>query len=233
MRTVQSNKGPFAQRPFFTPSEIERLCSSELRGVGLLPGGPQSIRIDRFIEKRFGISHEYADLPDGVLGYTKFGPRGVEAIVVSASLEVPDHKPSERRLRSTLAHEAGHGIMHAHLFAMGQRPPSLFEDDGKRPEILCRDFPGEHNGARRYQGKWWEFQANKAIGGLLMPQHLVVQAASDYLVDVGGLGARALGGARRDACIVALSDVFDVNPAVARLRLDEIFPAQATGQLSL
>jgi len=87
VKTFRTNSGPFSQRPHFEPAEIDRICDDELRKAGLYPASPQAIRIDRFIEKRFGISHEYQDLPEGVLGYTRFTKVGVDAIIISAALE--------------------------------------------------------------------------------------------------------------------------------------------------
>jgi hypothetical protein len=104
MRNVRSKSGPFTERPHFKPGEIERICTEELEKVGLYPSSAQAIRVDRFIEKRFGITHEYDDLPEGVLGFTKFGRKGIEAIVVAKTLDQGGTKVAERRLRSTLAH---------------------------------------------------------------------------------------------------------------------------------
>src|SRR5260221_12434173 len=120
MKTVRSKAGPFISRPHFKLTEIEEICATELKAVDLYPSIPEPVRIDRFIEKRFKISHEYEDLPNGVLGFTKFGRRGVEAIVVARALDGDNSgKPAERRLRTTLAHEAGHGLLHTYLFALG------------------------------------------------------------------------------------------------------------------
>ena len=65
--------GQTYKAPYFTPSQIDNMCCDELRGVSLLPSSPEPIRIDRFIEKRFSVSPQYEDLPDGVLGFTRFG----------------------------------------------------------------------------------------------------------------------------------------------------------------
>ena len=99
MRHIRSKGGPFSERPHFKLSEIEQTCTEELKKVDLYPSSPQPIRIDRFVEKRFGVAPEYQDLPEGVLGFTKFGPRGVEAIVVAKILDNGDAKVVERRLR--------------------------------------------------------------------------------------------------------------------------------------
>ncbi len=87
MRTYRSKTGPFAEQPFYKPSEIESICTDELQKVNLCPSDPTPIRIDRFIEKRFGIQPSYEDLPHGLLGFTLFGEKGVERIVVNKLLD--------------------------------------------------------------------------------------------------------------------------------------------------
>jgi hypothetical protein len=118
MKTIRSKSGPFSERPHFQPSEIDRICVDELRKARLYPGSPQAIRVDRFVEKRFGVAPEYEELPAGVLGYTRFSKSGVEAIIISAALDAEKGRVAERRVRTTLAHEAGHGLLHAYLFAL-------------------------------------------------------------------------------------------------------------------
>jgi hypothetical protein len=204
MKHIGSKGGPFSERPYFKLSEIEQICIEALNKVGLYPTAPEPIRIDRFIEKRFGIAPEYQELPDGVLGFTKFGSSGVEAIVIASVLDQGKAKVDERRLRSTLAHEGGHGLLHAYLFQLGEKPKSLFDDSEKTPRILCRDVPDAPQTARGYAGRWWEFQANKAIGGLLMPRRLVERAlvAAKFCKEAGNLrstGAAAGKERRRNA----------------------------------
>src|ERR1035437_511747 len=172
MKTYRSKSGPFPEQPFYKLSDIESICVDELQKVDLFPSTPSPIRIDRFIEKRFKIKPTYDALPDGLLGFTRFGKMGVEEIVVSQSLDDEGTKPAERRLRTTLAHEGGHGLLHAHLFVLDTSPNSLF--DGQlapdAPKILCREggVSGISEGApRRPPYQWWEFQANQAMGALL------------------------------------------------------------------
>lgn len=233
MKTIRSKKGPFSERPHFESGEIERMCADELRKAGLYPSKPGPVRIDRFIEKRFGAPHSYETLPDGVLGFTRFGSHGVEEIVISADLESDDGSPDERRLRSTLAHEAGHGLIHAHLFYLGTKPLSLFGESDPSPQILCRDVSQVGERPRGYDGRWWEFQANRAIGGLLLPQDLVERALSGFAVPLGSFGRIALPESKREAAAQELARVFNVNPAAARIRLSEIVPLQDSKQMSL
>jgi len=233
MKTIRSKTGPFFERPHFKLAEIEEMCTEELRRLDLYPSIPEPIRIDRFVEKRFKVIPRYEILPDGVLGFTKFGRNGVETIVLSSALDLGTGRSNERRLRTTLAHEAGHGLMHSHLFALGTKPKSLFGEGDESPEILCRDVAGEAAVARGYDGRWWEFQANKAIGGLLMPRYLVELALQKLTEEIGSLGQRSLPPGRRESAIRELSEAFDVNPAVARIRLEGVFPRKNDAQLAL
>jgi hypothetical protein len=227
MRTYRSSTGPFSERPFFKPTEIERICTDALREVGLYPTKLEPVRIERFIEKHFKVTPVYESLPDGVLGYTQFGPQGVEAVVVARSLSEDDSKVSRRRINTTLGHEAGHGLLHAHLFALAaENLGSLFggELEGNGHQIMCRD------GAK---GRWHEVQANMVMGAILLPRPLVLQAVAPLLVARGALGENRLEDTNRSVAIRQVSDVFDVNPIVAQIRLGEMFPPGKTGQLSL
>jgi hypothetical protein len=233
MRTIRSINGRLTERPHFQLREIDQICASELQKVSLYPSAPEPIRIDRFIEKRFHVTPDYEMLPDGVLGFTRFGKSGVEAIVVARSLDDGSSKVVERRLRSTLAHEAGHGLLHSYLFALGEKPKSLFDDHDHAPRILCREVIDGRDVKLRSNSHWSEFQANRAIGGLLMPRPLIERAIEKFFVEAGTFGVRRVVPDKRDAAIRSLSDTFDVNPIVARLRLDDLFPPKDDAQLSL
>lgn len=233
MRTFRSKSGPFSERPHFEPNEIDQICSDELRKQGLFPNSPEAIRIDRFVEKRFGVVPHYEDLPAGVLGFTKFSKNGVDEIMISAELDAEGGEVAERRIRTTLAHEAGHGLLHAYLFALDDKPLYLFDSDSHSDyQILCRDVQGEDRKSRAYDGRWWEFQANRAIAGLLCPRTLVQEALNPFLVYSGSLGAVTLDAKRRDGAIRTLAEIFDVNPIVAKIRISELYAGE-TGQLLL
>lgn len=231
MKTYRSRRGPFTEQPYYTDGEIERTCSEELRGVGLYPTVPEPVRIDRFVEKRFRVTVEYDDLGPGILGYTQFGKSGVKAIVVSRTLDDEGTVVAERRIRSTVAHEAGHGLFHAHLFVLSGQCALFPEGTSSRPRVLCRDDHSQYG--RKYNGAWWEFQANRAIGALLMPKPLVKEALSEFLVPVGQLGLTQLPRDRRENAVHRLADLFNVNPTVARLRIDQVLPAGSESGLSL
>jgi len=230
MKTVRTKKGPFTERPFYKDDEIERMCREELQRVDLYPSEPQPIRIDRFIEKRFRITHEYEDLPSGILGYTRFGKEGVQAIVVERTLD-DNSMVNERRVRTTLAHEAGHGLLHSHLFVLTGQSSLFPEGQSQSPRVMCREQNA--TGSKNYSGEWWEYQANRAIGSLLLPRVLAMNALERMLVPAGLLGISTIPRSRRGDAVKHLVEIFDVNPAVASIRLDELVPADLTGQQML
>ncbi len=98
--------------------------------------------------------------------------------------------------------------------------------------MLCRGEGGAHKIAA-YTGEWWEFQANRAMGALLMPKGLVDVAVQRFLVATGSLGLRALDRSRLEEAARVLAGVFVVNPAVARIRLSMLYPQTSSSQLQL
>lgn len=233
MRTYRSSTGKFSERPFFTDEDVERICSDALRLSELMPAQPEKVRIDRFVEKHFKVGISYESLiNEGILGYTTFGPSGV----VSVHIDDPVDRTvsAERRVRSTLAHEAGHGLMHPHLFCAEFNHRSLFgnDPDVSQEKVLCRD--GDSSSQRSgYGGRWWELQANMAIGALLMPRELLTSAMEPYLEGTGFFQRISLNEDRREDAVRAAADIFDVNPAVARIRIEKLFKKNNSRQLTL
>ena len=235
MREIRSQGHGLPTRPFFEPGEIDRLCLAELQKLELLPATPQPVRIERFIERRFGASPRYEDdLPLGVLGYTAFGKDGVDRIVVARNLAEEDAPTTQRRVRATLAHEAGHGLLHAHMFALEGLSGKLFgADAASGPKVLCREVPVSAGYTGRQKTSWSEFQANAAIGGLLLPRPLVEAALAEFRVDVGAFDGSVIDPDRWEDAALHLAEIFNVNPIVAGIRLDTLYGSQKSGQLSL
>lgn len=238
MKMIRDRTGPFEERPFFEQSEIEAISAAELREVALFPKQPEPIRVDRFIEKRFELVEDYDELPPGILGYTRFGLKGAEAVIISRALEEEGSRVAKRRIGTTLAHEAGHILLHSHLFATGDLHEGARrfggEFDAQEQRVLCRDNFVEAGGTSSggYDGRWWEFQANQIMGALLLPKTLVLDAL-DGLLDTGGLmGRRRLDPTNRQRANVLLSAMFDVNPVVAQRRTEQLFPAKDSAQLT-
>lgn len=214
--------------PWFEDGAIDTACARALAETEMLPRTPEAIRIDRFIERQFSVTHEYEDLEPGVLGYTEFSRTGVSRIVIATSLD-SQAVVDRRRERSTLAHEAGHGLLHAHLLIAGEHL-DLLEPNKAVPAVLCRE---EDVNATATRGRRHEYHANCAIGGLLLPKALVRQVAERYLTPTGPLGTRELPVDARELLVEELLDVFDVNRPVARIRVDGMYPVAVHSQLML
>lgn len=234
MRSFRARSGPFDEQLRFSTDEIDTMCLEGLKKSGLLPTVPEAIRIERFIEKYFNCRVIYDDLEAGAMGCTAFRENGsVEAVFVSKRID--DGFPSsDRRVRSTLAHEGGHGLMHSVLFIGGANQTHFALDgdicenlDLKRRRILCREEDiRPATKTRRYDGRWWEWQANRAIGGFLLPKALVRQACAQFMERSEITKSSWLPNGVRKAAERAVATIFQVNPVVARIRLEEMFPAQ-------
>ena len=232
MKRFAAQSGPFAEQLRFSIQEIDSMCIEALKNAGLLPSSPEPIRIERFVEKHFKCSVRHEDMGEGVMGCTVFRENGsVELVVISTLLE-DGRESSERRVHSTLAHEAGHCLMHASLFIKGpeQHRLGLIADkhenlDFKERRILCRENDVAPVGSRRgYNGRWWEWQANRAIGSFLLPVKLVQQALAPFLEVAPVTKSPSLRPTARKQAERDLAGIFEVNPVVARIRLQELFP---------
>jgi hypothetical protein len=215
MRKVPTPSGPFPFQLYFDDlGEIDEICLEALKRQSLLPSEPAPIRIERFVEKEFKTALRYEDLGPEHLGCTIFNSSGaVQAILVSRSLEEQNTTPARRRVRSTVAHEAGHGLLHGSLFVGGN-----FRELGENQRrILCRSEDILVETKRSYRGRWWEFQANQAIGSLLAPRPLVKALVSQA-------GGRIPTTEERESLAKRAAAIFDVNPIVVRIRLDSLFP---------
>jgi hypothetical protein len=224
MREYRSQRGPFPKAVYFTQDEIETACDDALKLENLLPSAPAPVEIERFVEKRWGL--DYRDLGVGILGCTVFSEKGVKQVLIAAELASQTDKVAERRLRSTIAHECGHALLHTSLFMnafMDQNQPRFGDwSDQSAPKILCRESDIFNT---KYDGRWWEVQANKTIGPFLMPKRLVFEALAPVMMAPGKLGVSTLPDSQRETTARQLADVFNVNPAVARIRLDTIIPS--------
>ena len=219
MRKVRTPSGPFPFQLYFEDlGEIDEICLEALKKQSLLPSNPAPIRIERFVEKEFKTALRYEDLGPDNLGCTIFNSLGtVEAILVSRSLEEQNTTPARRRVRSTVAHEAGHGLLHGSLFIDS---PDLGENQRR---ILCRseDILGETQ--RSYRGRWWEFQANQAMGSLLLPSPLMLAFLDQSGINPASFRGGILTPAQHESLVKEAAVIFDVNPVVVRIRLDSLF----------
>jgi hypothetical protein len=233
MRKIPTPSGRYPFQLYFEDlGEIDEICLEALKTQSLLPSNPAPIRIERFVEKQFKTPLIYEDLGPGNLGCTVFNSSGgVEAIVVSRVLEEQNTIPARRRVRSTVAHEAGHGLLHGPLFMETNSSALMHGADGKnRRLILCRSEDILVDTQRSYAGKWWEFQANQAVGSLLLPSPLM-HAFLDQSGIKPSIGSGTLTPPQRESLAKKAAVIFDVNPVVVHIRLDSLFPQKKNHQI--
>jgi len=142
-----------------------------------------------------------------VLGATQFGRDGSVEVRVNGILSVRAEGDggAETLLRSTLAHEAAHVLLHRSLFL--RESETIFAGHTVRTE-LCRAISDTAGG---YSGDWWEWQANRGMQALLMPSGAMHRRARRW---------RAAHGAREVGELSsALAADFRVSARAARLRL--------------
>lgn len=224
MKLVRTPGPGFGQRLVFDEAEFDAIALQELRAAKHLPAAPGPVCIDRFIEHRFGLTIDYQDLGPDALGAILFTSDGaVRAIMVSDRLAVDS---AERLFRSTLAHEAGHGLLHGSLFIHdeGQRGLKFENADLSQRRILCRTADVQSGPRSGYDGRWWEYQANRMIGSLLLRQPLVTQALASKLARTAVTGSPVLPEHCRQQAQLEVADLFAVNLIVAGYRLEELFP---------
>ena len=230
MKESKCKEGPFPIRLFYEAREIDQICIDALRQTKLLPSHPSAIKIDLFLERYFKVVIDYDDLGPGIMGSTVFSSKGaVTGIIIARWIEEEGTAVGERRVRSTLAHEGGHGLLHPRLFIAEQTPDlfgsAILRNDRPR-NFLCRSedvLPGALE-IPKYDGKWWEWQANRAIGGLLLPKSLVAKLLVPFTEETPF--GPVLKESKRSEAENELAETFDVNPIVARIRLQEIYPKE-------
>lgn len=133
--------GPFGRVLYYPKKEIDELCEAALDAAGCLPEKPEPVEIETFIEIHFGARVAYDDLGQGILGYTAFNRQG-EVSAIGASRDLFDgSNAGARRARSTLAHEAGHGLLHSRLFGgLHEYHPLLQGNyDAITQRTICRE----------------------------------------------------------------------------------------------
>jgi len=231
VKEFRAKEGPFPLRLLYEPQEIDDICLGALRQAKFLPSEPEPIKIDIFLEKYFAVPILYENLGEGIMGSTVFNSQGgVTGFTIAPWIEEEGTDVAERRVRSTLAHEGGHGLLHPKLF-MADQTTDLFGHKSSAPAVpktfLCRNTdisPSAGTSIPKYDGKWWEWQANRAIGGLLLPKPLVRKLAAQF-TEQTSFGP-ALKESLRSKAERETAQTFDVNPVVARIRLQEIYPKE-------
>ncbi len=217
--SVQSEGRSHRVTPFLSVQANEAICDAELRSAGLLESGPP-VDIDRYVFNRFGITPEFEEMAP--LGATHFDPESgtPRRIILQKRLVMNESVSKQRRVRATLAHEAGHALLHWPLFRPRVETIGCTQSLRQlRPTSL--DHPA--SGRCGTPGCFCEHQANVAIGAFLLPLSLFRSALAEAEAEFssGGRAGEAVHSDHRgwhDDVDYYLGDLFDVNPQVVTER---------------
>ncbi len=227
MKTRNNNNGPFLRNLFLKEERIVEIALMHLNGCRLMPETPGPVAIEKFCDRNWGFPEDYQELEADVMGRTAFTCEGFARIEINALLAEDGSPNGVRRVRSTLAHEIGHGILHEALFMeklVAERDqPVLFggpEPGGeKEPSaIVCRnsDIFGTP-----IQSKWWEVQANKFMAAILMPEPVFLQVARPALEEYDNTTPAVLNHFLHQAAIDQVAEAFNVSKSMARIAVDK------------
>jgi len=225
------------ERLWFDPSEIEQMMASELRKAKLMPTDEAPVvNLESLLERHLKVQlDQYASLEPGVLGLTEFfegkSPKvSINKDLTGSALDEDESPPGVLgRWRATLAHEAGHVILHRCLFEFAAGNMNLFgsHDTGAGGKRLLRCLKRDATYASG--GDWREVQANQAMAALLMPKSVfasLARAEGQRLFP--GADVIPAGGEARVA--ERLAPLLGVSRQAARIRLTTLGLVAQAGQ---
>lgn len=221
MRTISGVSGRFLSRLWVEEDEFDVIASHLLETHELYPKTPSPINIELLIDKLFPCSYQFVRLPPRLMGRIIFGPVGPHLIELQRSLDQPYNQLLNRRCRSTIGHECGHGVLHSHLFS--QLWNAQNGETERRWKSVLNDKSLHLDEARRHPNdeNWFEYQANRMMASLLLPIHsIIAQIGEDYLEP--DRHRRLTLGDRRQLSL-QIARAFDVSPTLALHRLEDIF----------
>ena len=223
MKDSPSKSPPFLRRRWFEEHEFDDIAKEALKRHGLLPKEPAPIEIELFVDMEFGFSYEFLDLGEECLGLIYIGEKGPEKLFIHTKLDAPEDPVVNRRCRSTLAHECGHGLLHTDLFIElweHKKRTNSFEDS--RRLITWRERGENIEGnLTKTSPQWWEYQADRMISALLLPLNPLRAALRGWGHDPMEMKTN---GAWQDPALHAMvRDTFDVSLIVARIRLERLY----------
>lgn len=228
MKSWPDARSPWGKQLRFDDDEFEAMMDSARRRSGDCFEAGRGIDVDAVLLRSEGVEADYLELPEGILGRTKFVRDGSVQVEISRSLgdaSGVDHV-ARRRLRSTLAHEVGHIACHRVLFVQDTESFSLFSDTELHAlsrnvdPILCR---GECVGSAGYSGEWWEYQANQCMASLLLPREMIVRSVREQLsASAYKDGENCLREGGGELLVRTLSDEYDVSHTLTLYRLQKL-----------
>ncbi len=197
--------------------------------------------IERFLERHLGSRlDQHADPPLDVLGETVFRKGAppevrINRVLTGSAFEQQGGDPRREYLatrRATLAHEAGHVMLHRCLFDVDDAQGSLWadHDSSTEPPVRClkRDV-----GHRAGPHDWREVQANAAMAALLMPASVFTSMVSRARAALGHEGPIEIDSPVAVELASRLAPSFLVSKQAAEIRLNTLKIVTPAGQRPL
>ena len=221
------------RRLWFDEGEIEWMMEDELRKASLFPcPGDPIVDLESLLEIHLGVKLDiHAVLEDDVLGVTEF--MGGKKPLVSINKALTSRAETEEapsgilgRWRATMAHEAGHVILHRGLVEVPFEQGSFFAGTSKESgsslfRCLKRDVS-----FRGGNYDWREVQANRAMAALLMPAKVFREILLDIVKadksDDLFLQMPETGSAEFSDLLLDVSIRCEVSQEAARIRLESL-----------
>lgn len=223
-RSNTNNTGPFLRNEFIPDKRIARVALEQLAACRLLPESPGPVDVEKFCDRKWGRPEDYGALDEDVMGRASFTYQGFERIEINDGLVADTSLTGVRRVRSTLAHEIGHAVLHEDLFVerlLFERNQGLLFGDAERNApvaIVCRN--SDIFGKPR-KSDWWEIQANKFMAAVLMPKPLLLQITAPALADYDDAKATPKDRVSRYyGTINTVSETFNVSREMACIAVD-------------
>jgi hypothetical protein len=189
-------KMPVMKADGMSRAKIERLAQKVLTDF-CRPATQNLIALDvenlfeQYLPKRFRIETGYEKMSPNIHGYTQ--PSKLRSFV-SVDLVQATDRATARFARSTIGHESGHAILHAHQFKFKRCEATFLHDKEHANDKLFRQEE-----LKPYENPEW--QAWEFCKSLLLPERLARQAVDD------GLSAQEI------------AEIIDVNTKFVEVRL--------------
>jgi hypothetical protein len=226
MRRYRSANGE--EKLWFEPFEIDDIIEGELKKAGFYPSPEHPfVNIERFLEVYLhAVLDQHANLEKDILGVTTFLIGQQPKVEINHDLTDAIDNGEENisvlgRWRATLAHEGAHIVLHRPLFQISENQGNFFSETNNlsSKEVIIKCFK-KNVGFSRGQVDWREYQANKGMAAILMPQGLVKKLANELVPDHDKL----VEDYSREAVslIESISDLFQVSRQAAEIRLKDV-----------
>ena len=232
MKTYNTAYGIFYDRPFFTLNRLEEIAAQALDKAGCTDSDPGEIPIEDVLEECLGLGIDYSPLSEDVMGCAHFEPEGLVKVEIHESLSLCGHDPTlDRRRRSTIAHELGHGLVHTPLYRQRfefERQQADFDPaQPQHARHACRTTDIREVGHQQNNGNsfcWLEWQANFLMGALLVPRRAIQRHLEHWTGPQDGVRTLRLPFPLRDEAAVSTSAVFHVSRQLAAIRIEGLYP---------